>query len=174
APQSMVDAASSFTSSSIAAPLGRDERGRSGGAGRKFIMQATLRGKRWMVRLMLALPLTAASGCLSFLHPVAPPTPPGLDLCSKASPECRHHVYIFLINGLDPLRVGNLAGVRDHLQALGFVNTYYGELVSWSWFKREVIRVHQEDRGGRIVLVGYSAGGSMAYRLANAVKEEGV
>jgi hypothetical protein len=109
-----------------------------------------------------------------FLHPVAAPAPPCVDLCSQISPECRDHVHIFLINGLDPLRVGNLAGLRDRLQCLGFTNTYYGELCSWSWFKREVIRAHQEDPCGRIVLVGYSAGASMAYRLAHAVQQEGV
>jgi pimeloyl-ACP methyl ester carboxylesterase len=137
-------------------------------------MDAGRRWKRRLARLVLALQFAGSSSCMSFLHPVALPTPPCLQTCRELPPECRAHVHVFLINGLDPLRVGNLAGVRDHINHLGFANTYYGEMTAWSWFRREMKRVHDEDPGGRIVVIGYSAGASMAYHLAESLKAQGV
>ena len=116
------------------------------------------RWKQRFARLVLVLELAGASGCLSFLHPVAPPTTACLEAGAAVPMDCRDHVHVFLINGVDPCRLANLVGVRDYVKSLGYINTYYGELTDWWWFLREVRRVHLEDSDARIVVIGYSAG----------------
>jgi hypothetical protein len=83
-------------------------------------------------------------------------------------------VYVVLINGLDPLYVGNLAGARDYLQQLGFSKIYFGQLYDWWWFKSKIRRAHREDPCARFVIVGYSWGASMAHSLAWAAQDEGI
>jgi hypothetical protein len=83
-------------------------------------------------------------------------------------------VYVFLVNGLDPLYFGNLVGVRGYVEELGYSNTYYGELYDWWWFKKEIRRVHAEDPQTRLVLVGFSLGGSMVHALARSLADDGV
>jgi hypothetical protein len=83
-------------------------------------------------------------------------------------------VYVVLINGLDPLYVGNLAGARDYLQELGFSKVYFGQLYDWWWFKSKVRRAYREDPCARFVIVGYSWGASMAHSLAWALQDESV
>jgi thioesterase domain-containing protein len=79
-----------------------------------------------------------------------------------------------LINGLDPLYVGNMAGERDYLQQLGFSNIYFGQMYDWWWFKSKVRQAYREDPQARFVIVGYSWGCSMAHSLARAVQDEGI
>jgi hypothetical protein len=83
-------------------------------------------------------------------------------------------VYVVMVNGLDPLYVGNLAGARDYLQQLGFSKIYFGQLYDWWWFKSKIRRAYREDPCARFVIVGYSWGASMAHSLAWAVQKEGI
>jgi len=97
-----------------------------------------------------------------------------VESCGTVPQECRDHVYVVLINGLDPLYVGNLAGERDYLQQLGFSKIYFGQLYDWWWFKSKIRRAYREDPCARFVIVGYSWGASMAHSLAWAVQDEGI
>ena len=83
-------------------------------------------------------------------------------------------MYVFLINGLDPLECANLRGVRDHLQTLGFTKTFYGQLYHGYAMKQELRRLHEEDPAARFVLIGFSFGANVARSMTRAVKEDGI
>jgi thioesterase domain-containing protein len=81
---------------------------------------------------------------------------------------------VFLLNGVDPLCAGNLTGLRDHVQALGFTQTYYGQLYHAGWCERQMERIHQEDPEGRFVLIGYGAGARTLYNLGQKMAAAGL
>jgi hypothetical protein len=107
------------------------------------------------------------------LHPIHA-VPADQSACSSSLPKCcRDHVYVFLINGADPLKCANLAGVRDYLIELGYPKIYYGEMYHTPWFASEVRHIRQQDVDARFVVVGYSLGANLACSLVQAAKEEG-
>jgi pimeloyl-ACP methyl ester carboxylesterase len=120
---------------------------------------------------LMALGLASGPGCLSFLHPVAAPCPDSVEACQAMPRCCRGHVYVFIMNGIDPTDCGNLAGFCDCLHKLGFLKTYCGEMYHFWWFEKEIRRLHKEDPDGRFVLVGYSVGGEVLRRLACKVND---
>ena len=131
----------------------------------------------WMcaaLGLLLGTSDAPAGGPLSFVHRVAPPSRRSMAVCNAVPKDRREHVHIFLINGMDPLYLGNLVGVRDYLQQLGFSKTYYGELFHWWWFKNHVRSVSRSDPEARIVVIGFSLGGSLADSLARSLEREGL
>src|SRR4051794_40666540 len=92
--------------------------------------------------IVLAASLTcAASGCMSCFNPVAPPQADWLSTCHALPHLERNRVYVFLMNGLDPVNCCNLTGVRDCLQTLGFIKTYYGQPFHYWWFASEIRRL---------------------------------
>ncbi len=125
-------------------------------------------------RWLLALGISTSAGCVGFLHPVAP-LPRGLAASCHDLPHCcRDHVYIFLINGLDPGNYCNLSGVCDYLHTLGFNKTYYGQLYHGAYFEKELRRLHEADVEARFVLIGFSYGANVARSIAQDVKDEGI
>lgn len=132
-------------------------------------------GWQLLLRLgVMAAVVAGMSGCMSFLHPIAPLTPEQCAPLKAYPPCCRSHVYIFIVHGLDPLDYANLVGVRDYLQALGFRKTYLGQLYHTLEYDRELHRIHQEDPLARFVLIGFSFGANMVRTLANSAKEDGI
>jgi hypothetical protein len=129
---------------------------------------------RSFVQGLLGLGLAALTGCLGFLHPCAPPKAEIAQPCLALPKCCRGHVYVFLMNGLDPMNYGNLTGLRDYLQALGFCKTYYGQLYHVWWFEKEIRRLHQEDPDSHFVLIGFSLGCNMVHDIAVAMKADGI
>jgi hypothetical protein len=132
------------------------------------------RVRRMLGAGLTAVVLLAGPGCLSWLHPVDPPANEHV-VCCKSLPSCCHnHVYIFFIHGLDPLDYANLGGLRDYVQSLGFIKTYYGQLYHTHYFEKELRRIHADDPDARFVLVGFSFGANMVRNLAQSVKPDGV
>jgi hypothetical protein len=135
------------------------------------------RHTRWLRRLvgMVGIPLLVLqSGCLRSFNPVHAP-PPEHTACCAEVPQCaRNHVYIFIVHGVDPLDCANLKGLRDYVQSLGFIKTYYGQLYHSSYFAKEIRRIHQEDPDARFVLAGFSFGANSVRDLAHAVEPDGV
>src|SRR5262249_54711773 len=130
--------------------------------------------RRLLGRCLLAAGLSGASGCLQFLNPVPAPPAEVTQPC-EAVPACsRQHVHVFLANGVDPLSLGNLSGVREHLHSLGFTRTYYGQVYHTHWLKQELRRAHKDDPEGRFVLVGYGCGVGTVRALARAMCQEGI
>ena len=123
--------------------------------------------------LLAASPLTAA-GCLSYLHPVVPLPAEQVDPCRALPKPCKEHVYIFLLSGLDAFNCGNLSGVCDYLNCLGFLNTYHGQLYHAPCFDSEIRRLHKKDADARFVLIGYGMGCPMVRAMARAVHSDGV
>lgn len=135
-----------------------------------------LRGKwrRLLGGWLLATGMGGLSGCLGCLHPIGPP---GKDLIGpcQAIPQCaRNHVYIFLLNGVDPLDFSNLAGVRAYLHHLGFIKTYSGQCYHAGWFASELERIHKEEPDARFALVGSGLGADKIWELAHQAEKDGV
>ncbi len=137
-------------------------------------MSATRKSWRIVGLLWATFMLTTAEGCLRFAHPIQPPPVELTDACRQAPEDCRNHVHIFFIHGLDPFDFANLEGVRDYVQSLGFIKTHYGQLYHTWKFRDDVRHIHQEDCDARFVLVGFSFGANMVRNLANAVREDGI
>jgi len=83
-------------------------------------------------------------------------------------------VYIFFLNGNDPLDCSNLTGLCERLQELGYIKTYLGEWFYTSYFAKEICRIHKEDPTARFVLIGFGYGADQARKLAGKVEPDGV
>jgi hypothetical protein len=94
--------------------------------------------------------------------------------CRSLPSFCRDHVYIFLVNGLDPINYGKLLGLRDYIRKLGFRQTYYGQMFHARYFKKEIRRIHDEDAGAHFVFIGFSAGMNVAHSMAAAANRDGI
>jgi hypothetical protein len=131
---------------------------------------------RWgrLGRWVLAAGLAGAAGCLQFVSPVHPPPAELTESCQAVSSYGRRHVYVFLANGVDPLGLGNLAGVRQYLTALGFPKTYYGQTYHRHWIEKELRQAHKDDHDARFVLIGYGAGADTVRAVARSVCPDGI
>lgn len=132
--------------------------------------------RRWQLlgRGLLLAGLAGAPGCLSCFHPIEPPCPELLESCRSLPRRGRGHVYIFFVDGIDPTNCANLTGVRDYVQALGFIKTYYGQCFHALWFRSEIRRLHQEDPDARFVLVGFCVGANTVRSLAHSVLADNI
>jgi hypothetical protein len=121
---------------------------------------------------LLAAAQVALAGCMGFLHPIKPDA--DTSGCQHIARCCCEHVYIFLMNGLDPVNYGNLTGLRDYLQNQGMTKTYYGQIYHvWS-FEKEIRRIHRDDPDARFVLIGFSLGANLVDSMARSVQPDGV
>jgi hypothetical protein len=126
----------------------------------------------YMVVTALLLP---AAGCLTFVHPIDQTTVPTCQTCQTVPDDCKEHVYIFLMHGLDPFDCCNLSGVHKYLVEMGFKNTYYGQF--WSGctsFEDKIKEIDHCDPEARIVVVGFSLGATMARILCQTLLEHTV
>jgi hypothetical protein len=96
----------------------------------------------------------------------APADPP------PANPKDRWH--IFLVNGVDPLKFGNLSALGRRLQEQGFSHTYYGELQALPRFRDTIRQVHQDDPKARFALIGFSLGANRVCDLAQSLQGDGI
>jgi hypothetical protein len=104
-----------------------------------------------------------------------PPVAPDLAeaICSVA--QCsRCHVYLFFVQGYDPVDCACLEELKDTVQALGFPNAWYGAACYVSHFKKELARIQEDDPQARFVLVGYKHGVSAAAEMARSVGTQGI
>ena len=120
--------------------------------------------------LVLGVPLTAS--CQEAPAPAVQSAAAYEATCRSFPACCRDHVYIFLVNGLDPINFGRLLGLRDYVRKLGFRQTYYGQMFHAAYFKKEIRRIHQEDAEAHFVFIGFSAGMNVAHSMAAAVNPE--
>ena len=123
----------------------------------------------------LSLPACAQAPVANFLRlgsliqPIQEPTS-----CPVRATSGKDHVYIFAINGLDPLCLGNFNGTCRYLQAQGFPNARFGQLHSSHTFEREIRAVRASDPCAHIVLIGYSFGCNYCRFIANDLARDGI
>ena len=132
------------------------------------------RGRRGPLAAILAAGALWSSGCLCYVHPVPAPEKAQVRLCEEVPSSCRNHVFVFFVQGADPLDVADLAGVRDYVQSLGFIKTYYGQAYHASWFASEIRRLCKDDPLAHFVVIGYDLGAHQARELVQEVKKEAV
>jgi hypothetical protein len=122
---------------------------------------------------LIVAALASASGCFH-LQAFQAADAACVEAC-HVLPQCaRSHVYIFLVNGVDPINCANLTGMRDYLQSLGFIKTYYGQLYHTHYYTKEIRRLHCEDPDARFVLIGFSCGATTVRIIAQSVKHDGI
>ena len=136
-----------------------------------------MNGLTRLLALIAALSASAsaqASVVGKLLHPIAPACPELVSAARCLPPCARNHVHIIFLNGLDPLRIGNLAGLSDCIRDTGFENVYYGELWDGHRAAREIRRIRCHDADARIVLLGYSFGANLVRCVANRLARDGI
>jgi hypothetical protein len=107
------------------------------------------------------------------LNPVHPPDEALIQPCQELPKYCRDHVYVFFVNGFDPVNYGNLTGIREYVDTLGFHKTYYGQVYHVSYFASEIQKIHKEEPDAHFVLVGFGRGAREIRSLAERANREG-
>lgn len=124
--------------------------------------------------IMLGLIVGLTSGCLHCFHPTPEPVREQLEATKQIPTPARASVYLFLLNGLDPLEIGNLSGVREYVNSLGFGKVYYGQLYHTHWFLDEMRRIRSECPESRFIVLGFEYGADAAHKLTEKAISEGI
>jgi hypothetical protein len=84
------------------------------------------------------------------------------------------HVYIFLINGVDPFDLCGLDKMPEYLRSQGYEHVYFGALTtSRRRFYRDIRHIRAADPCARVVLIGFSAGANVACRITDDLAADG-
>lgn len=118
--------------------------------------------------------LATGQGCLNFVHSLDLPPKEQMVFAETIPAPSRNRVHIFLIHGMDPLDLANLAGLTEYIQQLGYHKTHYGQLYDVWTFKKTIRQIHKADPQARFVLIGFSFGANVARELTNVLKEDGI
>lgn len=118
--------------------------------------------------------LALVPGCMYCRYTLPPMEKERIDYCASLPQPCRSRVFVFFLQGSDPLGCSNLWGLREHLHSLGFIKTYYGYWHHVPHFGSEIRRLRQEDPETRFVLIGFGKGGNAARDLAASLQGEGI
>jgi hypothetical protein len=128
-------------------------------------------GKRWVLAATAAA-LVAGVGCVNCRHKgyqeaLCPP-----DAC-ELPPPVRNQVFLFMMNGNDPLQCADLMMLRDRLCQAGYPMVYYAQRADKDWYYREMRRVAREHPDARLLLLGYGGAARQVVALAyDAARDE--
>lgn len=140
-----------------------------------------LDARRLLVAFIGVCLMTA--GCATAADAVATPTTADLAgaptapaaLAGAPATECqRKHVYIFLVNGLDPFFVCKFNKTPDYLRSLGYEHVSFGQLPAYRRFTEDIRHIHADDPLARFVLVGFSLGANNVCRMSEDLKADGI
>lgn len=122
-----------------------------------------------------AEPLVNDYGTGTLLHPIQRPESITYPDCYYERPcrAAKEHVYIFGVNGLNPLCLGNFNGLLKYFREEGFCNTRFGQLYSSHWFNDEIRAIRQRDPEAKIVVIGFSLGSNYVKCMANRLEKDG-
>jgi hypothetical protein len=126
----------------------------------------------WTSPLVAIEPLVANFGLGTMLHPVQEPASFDIPTWCLSAPCHKERVYIFGVDGVNPLCVGNFNGLLGYLRRQGFRNTHFGQLHTSYTFAGKIRDIRGCDPDARIALIGFSAGANYAKRLANALEKD--
>jgi len=119
-------------------------------------------------------PLATNFGLGTILHPVhEPDSIPHAKEWARL-PCHKDHVYIFAVNGVNPMCLGNFNGLCTYLRNQGFRNTYFGQLYTSNGFATKIRDTRHDDPDARIALIGFSAGANYVKATANSLAKDGV
>jgi hypothetical protein len=114
-------------------------------------------------------PLVTRFGVGTILHPLQEPNGVPAPSCD----DCRRdHVYIFGVNGWNPLCLGNFNGLCEYVRKQGFCHTYFGQLFTSHGFAGRIRQIRRCDPDARIVLIGFSGGSNYVKWIANALAQD--
>jgi hypothetical protein len=119
-------------------------------------------------------PLATNFGLGTILHPIQEPDAIPYAKQWEKLPSHKDHVYIFAVNGLNPMCLGNFNGMCEYLRKQGFPNTYFGQLYTSTGFAAKIRDTRYADPDARIVLIGFSAGANYVKSIANTLAKDGV
>jgi pimeloyl-ACP methyl ester carboxylesterase len=134
-------------------------------------------GKRRLYRLGLfglALLMGAGTGCLQFCHPIDPLPPEELHDTFQVPVGCKNRVYVFLLQGVDPLDSANMSGLQEYLHSIGYIKTYFGQPFHAFYYEKAILAIHQREPNARFALVGFSYGAGLVRDLARDLGKKGV
>ena len=83
--------------------------------------------------------------------------------------EQRDKVHIFIVNGLDPLYLGNLNGMAEYIQCQGFTHTHCYQMFHAARAERDIRALRQCDPKARVVLLGFSLGANVARTMTHSM-----
>lgn len=113
-----------------------------------------------------AEPLVTNWGIGNVLHPIQEPA-------SVLGCGCpKDHIYIFAINGVNPMCQGNFNGFCTYLKKQGYCHTYFGQMYTILGWGDRIREVRRCDPEAKIVIVGFSAGANLAKMLANNLAKD--
>jgi hypothetical protein len=133
--------------------------------------------KRLLYRLGLcglALVLGLQAGCLQYFHPIDPLPAEEVRDNFEVPIGCKNGVYIFFLHGVDPLDLANFEGVRDYVQSLGYIKTYYGQPFHAFYYEKEIVAIRKRDPNARFVVMGFSYGAGLVGDLACSLGKQGI
>lgn len=118
-------------------------------------------------------PLATDFGIGHLIHPLEEPDP------RRYQPVCpehcrKDHVYIFAVNGLNPLCLGNFNGMCGYLREQGFEHTYFAQPYTAFWFPDEIREIRDRDPEAKIVLIGFSWGANSVRSMAHRLADDGI
>jgi hypothetical protein len=126
----------------------------------------------WHGRLAAFGAMLAAVGCAGRLQALPPPEV--VQPCRALPDAARERVHVFLLHGLDPLDWGNMRGLCERVNCLGFRHTHYGQCYDAPAFLEEILCLRRAEPDARFVVIGFSLGARKAWELSQALCAEGV
>jgi hypothetical protein len=123
---------------------------------------------------LLAIALATSPGCVHFSNPPEALLSPEAQGCRTVPKIARDHVYVFFVNGVDPVCMGKLSSLRNCVNDLGFTRTYCGQIYHLPWFMAEIRKVRAHDPDARIAVFGSSLGVSAGQGMAWLLQDEGI
>ena len=106
---------------------------------------------------------------------VSSPAPPLAGSAPAASPAAcqRDHVYVFLVNGLDPFFFCQFNKLPDYVRSLGYSHVSMGQMSSESQFVNDIRRARATDPNARVLLLGFSTGANTVCHMCHTLKDQG-
>ena len=107
--------------------------------------------------------------------PVLKPTPQTADqaVCGDAL-FSSDQMYVFVINGVDPLWMAGLQRLGNQIRQSGYPNTKTLVLHESSAVEREIRYRYRTNQNARFTLIGYSAGTYVVKSMAGRLTRDGV
>ena len=122
----------------------------------------------------LAVLFCTQAGCLQMFHPVAPLPPEEVRDLLQVPAACKNGVYVFFLQGIDPLDLSNLGGLHDYVRSLGYIKTYFGVPFHAFHYEKEILAIREREPNARIVLIGFSYGAGLIRDLACGLGKRGI